>query len=394
MEQVGIPVTIVRGGTSKAVFVREEDMPFPPGAQREAVIRAIFGSPDRRQVDGLGGADLLTSKFALIGPPSRPDADVDYTFAQVGIEIPTVAWDLNCGNISAAVGPFAIDEGLVEAVEPVTTVRIHNTNTGKIIRSEVPVVDGGPTVGGDYAIDGVPGTGARIGLDFSDSAGSFTGKLLPTGCPTDTLDVPGIGAVEVSIVDAANPGVFVAAHALGLTGAEDPMWVQENAKLMDAFERIRCEGAVAAGMATSAATATAECPTMPFLVFLGPPRGWTDFETRAERLASSADFVARFLMMQRVHKAYAGTGTVCTGAAAAIPGTIVNRIGGFGAAATTVRIGHPSGVIEVAVQVEVGTDGPELRRAVISRTARRILDGRAFVRSSVLEALAAELQLA
>jgi 2-methylaconitate cis-trans-isomerase PrpF len=392
MEQVGIRVSIVRGGTSKAVFVREEDMPFAAGQHRDALIRAVFGSPDRRQIDGLGGADLLTSKFALIGPPSRPDADVDYTFAQVGIEIPTVAWDLNCGNISSAVGPYAIEEGYVEATEPMTVVRIHNTNTGKIIRAEVQVEGGAPRVEGDFAIDGVPGTGSRIDLDFSDTAGSATGKLLPTGNPVDVLDVPGIGKVEASIVDAANPGVYIAAETVGLAGNADPVAIEENAEVMTALERIRCEGAVAAGMATNAATATVDCPTQPFIVTLGPPQDWADFETRATRPASSADFVARFVMMQRVHKAYAGTGTICTGAAAMIPGTLVNRFGGFGDTGSgTVRIGHPSGVIEV--EVEVGA-GPELKRAAISRTARRLLDGKALVRASVLEGAASELQLA
>lgn len=383
-EQRGLPVTVMRGGTSKAVFVKAEDWPAGQGVgaeDAEQLIRAIFGSPDRRQIDGIGGADLLTSKFSIIGPPSREDADVDYTFAQVGIETPTISWAMNCGNISAAVGPYAIDAGLVEPVEPSTTVRIHQVNTGRLIVAEVPVHDGEAAVAGDFEIDGVPGSGARVTLDFSDSAGGTTGALLPTGNPVDTLEVEGVGQIEASIVDAANPIVFIRAEDVGMRADEDPNRIDENRDLMQRLERIRCAGAVAAGLAESQEKASESTPAVPFIAFVSKPRPWTDFTSGAERQAEECDLSARLYVMQRMHKAYAGTGTICTGAAARIPGSIPNQaLSAQGQEGVIVRIGHPSGVIPIEVEVEVaGHASPVLRRAAIHRTARKLLDGVVYV---------------
>ncbi|MBS1879348.1 MAG: 3-methylitaconate isomerase [Actinobacteria bacterium] len=380
-EQCGVRVSIVRGGTSKAIFVRAEDWPAESRPEADELIRAIFGSPDRRQVDGIGGADLLTSKFSIIGPPSRDDADVDYTFVQVGIETPTVSWAMNCGNISAVVGPYAIDEGFVEAVEPSTTVRIHQVNTGRLIVAEVPVRDGAAAVAGDYEINGVPGSGAKVTLDFSDSAGGTTGALLPTGNPVDTLEVEGIGPIEASIVDAANPIVFIRAEDIGLRGDEDPNEIDSDAELMAKLELIRCTGAVAAGFAATPEEAEVDCPTVPFIAFVGKPRPWTDFASGEQHAADECDLNARLYVMRRMHKAYAGTGTICTGAAARIPGSITNQaLGASGQEGLVVRIGHPSGVIPIEVEVEVaGHESPVLRRAAIHRTARRLLDGTVYV---------------
>jgi 2-methylaconitate cis-trans-isomerase PrpF len=389
--QLRLPVTIVRGGTSKAIFVRSEDLTVEAGPARDALVRSLFGSPDRRQIDGLGGADLLTSKFAIIGPPSRPDADVDYTFAQVGIEVPTVAWDLNCGNISAAVGPYAIEEGFVRPREPMTTVRIHNTNTSKIIVADVPVENGAVAVDGDYEIDGVPGTGARIMLDYSGSAGARSGRLLPTGNPIDRVEVEGFGPLEVSVVDAANPGVFIDARSIGLRGTEDPVEVQADEQLMGLLERIRAAGAVAGGMSPSLTAVLTECPTTPFVAFVARSAEWVDFRTRERRPAETADFVARMALMQLMHKAYAGTGTICTGVAAMIPGTVVNKVCDPGALSSgQVRIGHPSGFITVDVALQTTDAGPALRRAAFGRTARRLLDGVAYLRRPSLPVGAAE----
>src|SRR6202021_1404030 len=200
-------------------------------AKRDAVILAVFGSPDARQIDGLGGADVLTSKHAIISRSSRPDADVDYTFAQVSFDSAFVDYGGNCGNISSAVGPFAIDEGLVEAVEPITTVRIRMTNTDRILIADVPVKGGKAMADGDFAIDGVPGTGAKIAMDWSDVVGSITGKLMPTGNPTDTIETDG-GKYTVSIVDAGNPVVFVHAASLNMIGTESPNEIEPNKPLM------------------------------------------------------------------------------------------------------------------------------------------------------------------
>src|ERR1700723_856876 len=228
---------IVRGGTSKAVFIMMNEYPKDP-AKRDAVILAIYGSPDVRQIDGLGGADILTSKHAIISRSSRPDADVDYIFAQVSFDSAFVDYSGNCGNISSAVGPFAIDEGLVEAVEPITTVRIRMTNSDRILIAEVPVKGGKAMVDGDFAIDGVPGTGAKIAMDWSDVVGSITGKLLPTGNAKNTIEVGGI-KYPVSIVDAGNPVVFINAASLEMKGTESRFGIESNNRLMETFEKTR-----------------------------------------------------------------------------------------------------------------------------------------------------------
>jgi 2-methylaconitate cis-trans-isomerase PrpF len=209
-EMKRIYTTIMRGGTSKGIFLKENDLPQDP-ALRDKAILSIFGSPDPRQIDGLGGAEILTSKLAIIGPPSRSDADVDFTFGQVEVNEPVIHYDGLCGNISSAVGPYAIEEGFVKAVEPVTKVRVHSKNTHQIFIAEVPVIDGKPEINGDYQLDGVPGTGAKIEIDMVGTVGSRTGKLLPTGNPIDKIKIDGFGEIEVTMVDVANPCIFVRA---------------------------------------------------------------------------------------------------------------------------------------------------------------------------------------
>ena len=221
-EQIRVPVTFMRGGTSKAVFLARRDVPTDPQALKRFLL-ALFGSPDVRQIDGLGGADILTSKCAIIGPPTRPDADIDYTFVQIGIDQPTVSFEIVCGNISSATGVYALQEQLVPVQEPVTTVRVHNTNTGKILRMAVRCAEGEPCVEGDCEVDGVPGTGAEVALDYSDTSGATTGKLLPTGRARDWVYVSKLGReIPVSIVDVGTVCVFIRAADLGVTGTELP----------------------------------------------------------------------------------------------------------------------------------------------------------------------------
>jgi 2-methylaconitate cis-trans-isomerase PrpF len=363
----------MRGGTSKAVFLKENDLPADKSI-RDKIILAIFGSPDVRQIDGLAGADPLTSKLAIIGPPSRPDADVDYTFGQVSINDTVIDYSGNCGNISSAVGPFAIDESIVRAAEPVTTVRVHNTNTGKILVAEVQVKDGKSAVKGDCKIDGVPGTAAPILMNFAATAGSSTGKLLPTGSPIDIVET-GRGPIEVSIVDLSNPCLFVRAKDVGMKGTENPTEINGNKDLLAYLEEIRAKCAVIIGKAKTPEEATKLSPAFPMIAFVAEAADYVDFTTGSAIKKSQVDFVSRMMFMQVLHKTYPGTGTACTGAAAKIPGTIVNQCIPHIDSIETVRIGHPAGVIPVSAAVKDG----EVLKASIERTARRLMEGYAFV---------------
>lgn len=374
---------IVRGGTSKGIFIMENELPEDP-AERDAVILAIYGSPDVRQIDGLGGADSLTSKLAIIGPSTRPDADVDYTFGQVSMTDAFVDYKGNCGNISAAVGGFAIDEGMVRPVEPVTRVRIHLTNSGNLLIADVPVVGGKAAVMGDETIDGCPGTGARIMLDWSDTAGAFTGSLLPTGNTRDILTVDGKG-YEVSLVDCANPLVFIHARSLGMDGTETPKEIDGNKPLMETIEKIRGKAAVIFKLVEKEADAAAKSPYNPFFCIVSEPKAYRTFTGR-DVAAGDIDIVSRLLFMLRMHQTHPGTGTVCLGAAARIPGTIVHDLLSPAARALPqIRIGHPAGTIIVESDGGMQDGKPVLRRAAISRTARRIMDGHVYVRNTVFE---------
>jgi 2-methylaconitate cis-trans-isomerase PrpF len=382
-EQKRIPCVFMRGGTSRGLYVMRNDLPADPQLRDQVILR-IYGSPDIRQIDGMGGADALTSKLAIIGPPTRPDAHVDYTFAQVSITDRFVDYKGNCGNISSGVGPFAIDEGLVDAVGQVTTVRIHQTNTSSIIVADVPVVNGKAAVEGDYHIDGVPGTGARIGLDFSSTAGGVTGNLLPTGSPVDTLNVPGVGPIQASLVDAGNPCVFVRARDLGIKGTETPAEIDANRELNEQIERIRGTAAVVMGLVDSWDDAAKKSPYVPFFVLVSPPADYLDFTTGQTVKSDKVDFVARLLFMLKMHKAYAVTGTICTGAAAKIPGTVVYEMARpESKRRQLVLIGHPAGVIDVEAAVDVSGESPRLERASVGRTARRIMEGYVLVPWSV-----------
>jgi hypothetical protein len=373
-----IPVVIQRGGTSKGIYIHEKDLPKDQ-ILRDKVILAIFGSPDRRQIDGLGGADPLTSKVAIISSSERKDADVNYTFGAVDINEPIVDYKANCGNISSGVGPFAIDEGLVKAKGSETTVRIYNTNTKKILKAYVSTYRGRTKYLGDYSIDGVPGTSAKILLDYSETAGAATGKLLPTGNPTDAVSIPSMGTIEMSIVDAGNPLCFIKPEVLNFSGTEGPL----DKKVIDSLDKIELIRGTAAkmiGLADDAAQARIKTPAIPMLVFVSKPAPYTSF-TDGHRIESGEiDFVARLFYMQEMHKTYAGTGTVCTGAAAMIEGTLVHQVTSPKAKESgLVRIGHPGGVIPIEVEVEKRGDGFHLMKAAFGRTSRRIMEGFVYV---------------
>ena len=351
-----IPCVIQRGGTSKGVYFHEKDLPENQQL-REKVILSIFGSPDIRQIDGLGGADPLTSKMAIIGPSERDDADVNYTMGQVSITESLIDFSGNCGNISSGVGPFSIDEGLVKVTEPETIVRIYNTNTRKILKAYVPTSEGKTKYTGDYAIDGVPGTGSKILLDYSETSGTLGGKILPTGNPIDMISFPVIGETEVSIVDVGNPVCFFKAGSLGYSGTEGPT----DPKIIDNLENIELIRGTASkylGLASDASKARTESPTLPLIIYVSEPDDYKSFTDGTLINGADIDLVARSFFMQVMHKTYPGTGAVCTAAAAMIEGTIVNRV--CSARAREAK-------------------GPKVKLVAFGRTARRILEGFVYV---------------
>ncbi len=374
--QVSIRCVLMRGGTSKAVFLRARDLPSDP-LRRDALILSLFGSPDPRQIDGLGGADILTSKLAIIGPPTRPDADLDYTFGQVSIREPVVDYDINCGNISAAVGVYAVEEGLVHVREPVTPVRVHNTNTGKVFVAYVPISDGSPAVEGECVVEGVPGSGAEIVLDFTGTVGAATGSLLPTGRPRDLLPVPALGrSMEATILDVANLCVFVAAEDVGMTGAEGPA----------EFTPAQLQALVAVKEAAARLVGLSPDGLVPLPVAVAPPASYRTIagETVA---ADRVHLLARMAGGRPpvLHKAYPGTAAACTAVAVMMQGTVPAAVARPVAADGAVVIGHPSGTMLARARVRQGAEWV-VEQAAYSRTARRLMEGYAFVRTSALAA--------
>lgn len=377
-DMLEIKCTIMRGGTSKGIFFMENELPNHPG-ERENVICRVFGSPDIRQIDGLGGADVLTSKLAIIGPPSKKEADVDYTFGQVSFEKKLIDYKGNCGNISSAVGPYAIDKGLVKAVEPVTTVKIHLTNSGQILTAEVPVKNGKARASGTCTIDGVPGSGARIDLDWSKITGTVCGKLLPTGNVKDTFVVGG-KKYEVSLVDAGNPLVFIKAESLGMTGTETPDEIEGNKELVEKIEALRSKAAVCFGLTEKEEDAYEKSPYNPFFAIVSSPACYRCFTGKSVD-EKDVDIVSRLWFMHRMHKAYPITGTVCTGAAMRISGSIPWEVMHKSTENLEVmRIGHPAGVLEVQAEAEGDGAQTRMKKIKVYRTARMIMDGIVYVK--------------
>lgn len=375
-----IRTVFMRGGTSRGLFFHEKDLPTD-AELRARVILAAYGSPDRygRQIDGIGGATSTTSKVAIISPSREQGIDINYTFGQVDIARPLIDWRGNCGNISAAVGPFAIDEGLVTATDSVTKVRFLNTNTNKLIVAHVPTRGGRFDEEGDFAIDGVPGAYSKIILEYMDPGGAVTGKLLPTGNPRDVLAVPGAGNIEVSIVDAANPCVFCRFEDFGLTGTEEPEDIDQNADLLRRIEATRAAAGVIIGLAPTVEEMTRSVPSVPKFVMVTSPRSYPRIGGQACD-EGDIDVVAKMMSMGKVHRAYALTGAICTTVAGAIPGSVVNEAESEAARRTgLVRIGHPSGTIDLTGRVV--RDGGDLRAdtVVSTRTARRLMEGSVMV---------------
>lgn len=383
MAQLKIPAVFMRGGTSRAIFFRDADLP-PDQAIRDRIILAAMGSPDNygRQLDGMGGGISSLSKVAIIAPPGRPDADINYTFGQVSVTDALVDYTGNCGNISSAVGPYAIDEGLVPAPgEGEGTVRIHNTNTRKFIVARVPVRDGQAAVEGDFVLPGVSGTGARIVLEFLDPGGAVTGKLLPTGSAKDVLEIPDLGDLVVSIVDATNPMVFVRAADLGLQGTEHPEAIDRNTALTTRLEQIRATVAVRIGLAGTTEEGSRKSPAVPKIAVVSPAIPYRDL-SGTEVPATSTDICARVMSMGKAHRAFALTAAMCLAVAARIPGTVVQEaVGPAADPAADIRLGHPSGILPIAASVQ----GGRAEKVVVYRTARRLMEGSIRIPAHVLQ---------
>jgi 2-methylaconitate cis-trans-isomerase PrpF len=360
MAQGRIRAVYMRGGTSRCLAFHDRDLP-PAGSARDRILLAALGSPDpyARQLDGLGGGISSLSKACIIGPSTHPDAQVDYTFAQVEVSRPVVDYTGNCGNCSSAIGPFAIDERIVPYADGETTVRIHNTNTRKIIVAHVPVADGEAAVIGDFELPGVAGLGARIALDFLEPGGARTGRLLPSGRARDV-----IAGVEASMVDATNPMVFVRAKDLGLTGAETPQAMDGDTALVARLEAIRVAAALAMGIPGSAAT--------PKVAVVAPPMAFAALDGTAYD-ADRADVVARCISMGNAHRAFALTAAMCLAVAARIDGTVVSECAG--GAVGDLRLGHPSGVLPIAASVGRRDGAAWAERVTVYRTARRLMEG-------------------
>jgi 2-methylaconitate cis-trans-isomerase PrpF len=379
-EQQGVRAVLMRGGTSKALFFHRADLPAAGEAQ-DALLKRIMGTPDPLQIDGLGGAVLSTSKVAIVSRSAREDADVDYSFVQVEVTRDAVDHELNCGNISSAVGPFAIDEGLVTSTEPVTTVRIWNTNTESLLVAKVPVQRGKARVLGDCAISGVPGTGAEILMDYAGTIGARTGAMLPTGRPVDTISMEDGRHLQVTFCDVANPCVFVAAESLGLRGTELPAAIVGNASLMVAIHELRGKAGLRFGFWTD--WRAKGLPSMPMLVIVSPPADCTMLDGRTMR-QDEADVCARLIFIDQCHPSMAGTGSICLAAASRIAGSVVHRALAPGRwALPEIRIGHPSGVTPVKALIDSATTGSEACFAALgfARTARRLMNGTVYVPS-------------
>ncbi|HZT48146.1 MAG TPA: PrpF domain-containing protein [Hyphomicrobiaceae bacterium] len=382
MPQQRLRAVFMRGGTSKAVMLRAADLPADR-ALWDAIFLQIMGSPDAngRQLDGMGGGISSLSKVCVIGPSSRPDADVDYTFAQVGVREALVDYGGNCGNMSSAVGPFAIEEGIVAApADGEAVVRIHNTNTAKIIVARFPVTGGALAVDGDLEIDGVAGRAAPIRLEFLDPGGARTGSLLPTrrGCE-ELAGGPGDRAVAASCVDAANPCVFVAAADLGKTGVELPEELEADAQFLERMERIRRAAAVRMRLATDLDSA-ARSASVPKVAMVSAPQSARTLSGHA-LAASDADICVRMISVGQPHRAVPITGAVCLAVAARVPGTVPHRF--CRAASGPIRIGHPSGTTLVDAAVSTSGDGGAARAeyGAVYRTARRLFEGSVLYRA-------------
>ena len=386
--QIKVPATYMRGGTSKGVFFRLQDLPAAaqvPGPARDKLLLRVIGSPDPygKQIDGMGGATSSTSKTVILAKSSKADHDVDYLFGQVSIDKAFVDWSGNCGNLSAAVGAFAISGGLVDASripqDGLCTVRIWQANIGKSIIAHVPISHGEVQETGDFELDGVTFPAAEVQLEFLDPAdegdGDGGGAMFPTGNLVDDLDVPGVGVLKATMINAGIPTIFVNAESISYTGTELQEAINGDAKALAMFETIRAYGAVRMGLIKDIAEAANRQHT-PKVAFVAAPKDYTSSSGKAVH-GDDVDLLVRALSMGKLHHAMMGTAAVAIGTAAAIPGTLVNLAAG-GIEREAVRFGHPSGTLRVGAQAKLVNGEWTVTKAIMSRSARVLMEG--FVR--------------
>jgi 2-methylaconitate isomerase len=382
--QIKIPATYMRGGTSKGVFFKLTDLPARtqmPGEARDKLLLRVIGSPDPygKQIDGMGAATSSTSKTVILSKSTRPDHDVDYLFGQVSIDKPFVDWSGNCGNLSAAVGPYAITNSLVDAARVprngVATIRIWQANIQKTIISHVPITDGQVQETGDFELDGVTFPAAEVQLEFMDPAAEepgAEGAMFPTGNLIDDLDVPGIGTLKATMINAGIPTIFINAEAIGYTGTELQDAINSDAKALAKFETIRAHGAIRMGLIKNVDEAQKRQHT-PKIAFVAKPVGYVSSSGKAVA-AKDVDLLVRAMSMGKLHHAMMGTAAVAIGAAAAIPGTLVNQAAG-GGERSAVRFGHPSGTLRVGAEAAEVNGEWAVTKAIMSRSARVLMEG-------------------
>ena len=370
----------MRGGTSKGCMFHKADLPADRN-EWDDIFLQVMGSPDPKQIDGMGGTVSSNNKIVIVWKSEEPEVDVEYLVGQVIAGKAQIDYKSNCGNMTAAVGPFAVEEGLVEIVGPVTTVRMKNKNTDKYINVTVPIdpVTGSFAHDGDCVIAGVDGTAAELKVNFLNPAGAKTGLLLPTGNITDILDIPGFGPVEASILDVSNPMVLVKAEDIGMTGTELPEEINNNREVSDRLEKIRGTAACLMGFAENLEDATANSPAVPKVGFVTKPESYTDIADESVR-EEEMDVCARVISVFKCHKACPLTSASAISVSAAMEGSVVQKVLGTQCRAGLVRIGHPSGIMTMVPDLKVENGDFVLPGVGVQRTARRIMDGTVYVR--------------
>ena len=377
MEQHWIKATYYRGGTSKGVFFQKKDLPTQDEKELNKIFLKVIGSPDPngRQLNGMGGGVSSVSKCVIISPSERDDADVDYNFIQIAVDQPIAEWNNNCGNLSGAVGPYAVQEGIIKPKEGENKIKIYQVNTDKIIHSTFNVKDGKPEIEGDYTIAGVYGESSKVRLDYLEPGGSGTGKLLPTGNVIDEIEIDGFGKIKVSVVDAATPLIYIQAEDLGLKGTESPDELDGNVEKMEIIQKIRRKCAFMTGLSKSEHEAPMNTPRIGIVT---SPKDYISLD-KSNIKGDDQDITARMFSMGKTHKAIMGTAGVNIGVAAAIEGTIPNLIKRKGSDPLELRAGNPSGVMTAGAVIEQVDGKPHAKSAIMYRTFRPLMRGEVLV---------------